>query len=141
MERLTKRTDDGILVKEEPIKNVLETLYSCYGAEPTPHYANCDEGYCAMEKLVEYEDMEEQGKLLKLPCTVGDIVYEVQEIRHRIQPLEITSVYIGRMGELYFYWELKDGIGIYQNVKGFGKSQLGQTVFLTREEAEAALIN
>lgn len=27
------------------------------------------------EKLKDYEDMEEQGKLLKLPCAVGDTVY------------------------------------------------------------------
>lgn len=26
------------------------------------------------EKLCEYEDLEEQGKLLKLPCSVGDII-------------------------------------------------------------------
>lgn len=26
-------------------------------------------------KLAEYEDLEEQGKLLKLPCAVGDAVY------------------------------------------------------------------
>ena len=93
----------------------------------------------AYEKIKYFEDLEEQGLLLKLPCKVGDTVYEVQKIRHRIQPLEIISVYIGRMGELYFYWELKDGIGIYQNVKGFGISQLGKTVFLTQAEAEEAL--
>lgn len=73
------------------------------------------------------------------PCWIGDTVYELQEIRHRIQPLEIISVNIGRMGESYFNWELKDGIGIYQNVKGFGKSQLGKTVFLEKEAAEKAL--
>ncbi len=27
------------------------------------------------EKLEQYEDLEEQGKLLKLPCAVGDMVY------------------------------------------------------------------
>lgn len=91
------------------------------------------------DKWDEYKNAEEQGKILRLPCNVGDTVYEVQEIRHRIQPLEIISIYIGRMGKPYFYWELKDGIGIYQNVKGFGESRIGKDVFLTREEAEAAL--
>ncbi len=56
MDRLTERTSDGILVKEDYGEDVLKTLYQCYGAEPMPHYANCDEGYCAMEKLAEYED-------------------------------------------------------------------------------------
>ena len=31
------------------------------------------------EKLKTYEDLEEQGKLIKLPCAVGDTVYEVLE--------------------------------------------------------------
>ena len=93
----------------------------------------------ALNSLAHYEDLEEQGRLVELPVTVGDTVYEVQQIRRRIQPMEIISAYIGRMGELYFYWELKDGEGIYGNVKGFGLSQLGKTVFLTRAEAEAAI--
>lgn len=77
--------------------------------------------------------------VIVLPCKVGDTVYEAQQIRKRVQPLEIISVNIGRMGGVFFNWELKDGIGIYYNAKGFGASQLGKTVFLTREEAEAAL--
>ena len=85
----------------------------------------------AYEAVKRYEEI--------FPCWIGDTVYELQEIRCRIQPLEIISVNIGRMGELYFYWELKDGIGIYQNIKGFGKSRLGKTVFLTKEAAEKAL--
>lgn len=31
----------------------------------------------AFEKLAEYEDLEEQGRLLKLPCGVGGIVYTI----------------------------------------------------------------
>ncbi len=83
------------------------------------------------ELVKRYEEM--------FPCWIGDTVYELQEIRHRIQPLEIISVNIGRMGEPYFNWELKDGIGIYQNVRGFGASQLGKTVFLEKEAAEKTL--
>ena len=34
--------------------------------------------YCDMAKeLKEYKDLEEQGKLLKLPCVVGDTVYRI----------------------------------------------------------------
>lgn len=88
MERLTERTDDGILVKEDFGDDVLKTLYQCYGAEPMPHYANCDEGYCAMEKLAEYEDLEEQGKLLKLLCAAGDTLptaYDVDKVLERLE--------------------------------------------------------
>lgn len=85
----------------------------------------------AYEVVKRYEEM--------FPCWIGDTVYELQEIRRRIQPLEIISVNIGRMGEPYFNWELKDGIGIYQNIRGFGASQLDKTVFLSKEAAEKAL--
>lgn len=40
--------------------------------------ANCsraDKTRMILEKLADYEDLEEQGKLLKLPCSVGDIVW------------------------------------------------------------------
>jgi hypothetical protein len=92
-----------------------------------------------LEELKEYEELEEQGLLLKLPCKVGDTVWEVQKIRERIQQYEIISVNQGRMGYLYFNWELKDGYGYYGNLKGFGTSDIGKTVFLTKEEAEQEL--
>ena len=68
MERLTERTADGILVKENYEKESLKTLYSCYGENPNSHYSNCEEGYCAIEKLADYEDADEQGRIIKLPC-------------------------------------------------------------------------
>lgn len=78
MERLTERTADGILVKENYEKESLKTLYSCYGEKPNSYYSNCEEGYCAMEKLADYEDLEEQGRLVKLPCKVGDTYYSIE---------------------------------------------------------------
>ena len=92
-----------------------------------------------MEEITKYKELEEQGLLLKLPCKVGDTVWEVQKIRERIQQYEIISVNQGRMGYLYFNWELKDGYGYYGNLKGFGTSDIGKTVFLTKEEAEKEL--
>ena len=89
-------------------------------------------------KIKEYESLEEQNKLLKLPCAVGDTVYEVQDFRKRIQPYTIIAVHVSNCGNLYG-WELKDGKGVYSNVNGFSEYDLGKSVFLTREEAEAAL--
>lgn len=60
MERLTERTADGILVKENHGENGLRTFYQCFGEKPNDNYSNCEEGYCAMEKLAAYEDSEEQ---------------------------------------------------------------------------------
>ena len=91
-----------------------------------------------VEKLEEYENLEEQGKLLKLPCAVVDTVYEVQESRERIQPYIVIAVHASECGKLYG-WELKDGKGFYSNVNGFSEYAIGKQVFLSREEAEAAL--
>ncbi|MDE7285523.1 MAG: hypothetical protein K2N55_01590, partial [Lachnospiraceae bacterium] len=67
-----------------------------------------------------YKDLEEQNKLLKLPCAVGDTVYEVQELRKRIQPYIVIAVHVSNCGNLY-RWELEDGKGVYSNVNGFSE--------------------
>lgn len=144
MDRLTERTTDGILVKEDYGENVLKTLYQCYGAEPMPHYANCDEGYCAMEKLAEYEDLEEQGKLLKLPCVVGDTVYhlctpgngESEIIEMKVGCVEPCGAIRQHKGvcEIWNVYAETDYTKAYFKFFDFGK-----TVFLTKEAAEAAL--
>ena len=115
MERLTERTADGILVKENYEKESLKTLYSCYGGKPNSHYSNCEEGYCAMEKLTDYEDAEEQGRLIKLPCKVGDTVYLIKN-SEKIAECKADMMFIGVL------WE-----------------EFGKEWFLTRDEAEAKL--
>lgn len=80
-------------------------------------------GYAPIyEKLREYEDMEEQGKLLKLPCAVGDTVY-VLRIDNLAYMMDDKKV-----------WEIVEG---KFKIRHF--DCIGKTVFLTREEAESAL--
>lgn len=131
MERLTERTAIGVLVKEDYGEKALKTLYSCNGGKPNPNYTNCDEGYCAMEKLAAYEDAEEQGLLLRLPCKVGDTVYFLDRFCGGYasdcpsRPCENCPDY---------QLEIYEGNFMLNNICDFGK-----TVFLTREEAEAKL--
>ena len=134
MERLTERTADGILVKEDYEKESLKTLYSCYGEKPNSYYSNCEEGYCAMEKLADYEDAEEQGRLIKLPCKVGDTVYV--PTRDFISELRIVHISISK-NNTFFHWMLN--AGIYPNLDGFSVDKIGEVVFLTKSEAEAKL--
>lgn len=79
----------------------------------------------AIDKLAEYEDLEEQGKLLKLPCVVGDTIFEIYEgeIIERI----VRGI-LFRGGELLG----QDGNGSIFGI-------FGKTVFLTRQEAEDKL--
>lgn len=130
MERLTERTADGMLVKEDYGEKAFKTLYQCYGAKPMPHYANCDEGYCAMEKLAEYEDLEHQGKLPKLPCAVGDFVLFSNGVILPVVYITLSNpkegISIGCQNGIHISMNLHYGSWC----KGF---------FKTHEEAESAL--
>lgn len=92
----------------------------------------------AYKRALELLQADAKGQLVVLPCKVGDTVYEVQELRKRIQPYTIIAVHISNCSIL-FGWEVKDDEGIYTNVNGFCDYAIGKTVFLTHEEAEAAL--
>lgn len=70
----------------------------------------------AAEKLAEYEDLEEQGRLIKLPCKVGDDVYYILGIPNKT-PCTIDKC----------VFELSD------------INDIGKTLFLTKSEAEAKL--
>ena len=88
----------------------------------------------AMEKLAEYEDLEDQGLLLQLPCKKGDTVYSIT--RDFISEYIVESIRIYEHS-IQFYWKCTKGI--YHNVVGFADFEIGKTVFLTEQEAQAAL--
>ncbi len=87
----------------------------------------------AIDRLAEYEDMEEQGLLVRLPCKIGATVYRFQRYFNdatlkseiKIKPCVVESV------------STKCIITTDHMVMLF--SNFGKTVFLTREEAEKAL--
>ena len=140
MERLTERTSDGILVKENYEKETLKTLYSCYGEKPNSYYSNCEEGYCAMEKLADYEDAEEQGRLVILPCKVGDTVWDND---FGIPcAYTITAFSFGECEE-YICEPVttKEAVFYYANSSGsitgsFAEREIGKSVFLSKAEAK-----
>lgn len=86
-------------------------------------------------RLKELAQAEKGGWLVVLPCKVGDTVYEANK-RGFVSTYEVISIHILNCSVL-IGWNLIDGI--YSNMNGFEVSALGKTVFLTREEAEAAL--
>ena len=81
------------------------------------------------KKLKEYEDMEEQDRLLKLPCKVGEIVYYINPNKNTINELVVYSFDIRPLQHFSC-----DYMGASLNFNQFGK-----TVFLTKEEAKAAM--
>lgn len=85
--------------------------------------------------LDHYKKLEEQGRLIELPCKVGDTVYEPNK-RGFISTYKITSIVV-MTGSRNYNWELIEGI--YSNLNGFNEYALGKSVFLTKEAAEKAL--
>ena len=85
----------------------------------------------AAEKLARYEDLEEQGRLIELPCKIGDTVWETKWWD------DITETRVID-GKTYFRHIMKHKV-TKSTFSLFDYDNLGKTVFLTREEAEAAL--
>lgn len=73
-----------------------------------------------VNKLAEYEDLGEQGLLLRLPCKVGDTVYVINSF-HIDGSLRKNSKLVETKFNVFMF------------------DYIGKTVFLTREEAEAKL--
>lgn len=87
------------------------------------------------EKLGYYEDLEEQGLLLKLPCKVGDTVYYThsEHLDGKIEEYIVTGFCFDKQGCQIRTYNPK-GVIIY-----FFLDFIGRSVFLTRAEAEEAL--
>ena len=121
MERLTQTSDKG------GVAFTFDLTISC---EPN----EAKKILKVAEKLKQYEDLEEQGRLLRLPCKVGDTVYKIT--RNFISEYKIISETIYPYS-IQFNWQCTKGI--YGNLVGFADLEIGKTVFLTREEAETKL--
>ena len=141
MERLTTRNIAGVAVYKNPFEceRCGETIWRL------PDYGNGS----PTEKLAAYEDAEEQGLLLRLPCKVGDTVYVVtspfnvfddieydENMKDEVYEAYVSSVSFYESGEQYrIYAKVTNHfIGAY-----FRECDFGKTVFLTKEEAEAKL--
>lgn len=115
MERLTQITEIGNAY-----------FPKCF-EEPCCGMGECLDDKCSLmldvcKKLAEYETLEEQGLLVRLPCKVGDMVYKLWYYDEK--PYKIQQHVIRTLSELCGIMEAK---------------KLGKSVFLTREEAEKKL--
>ena len=104
--------------------------YSCYSTKRV------------IERLAEYEDAEEQGLLLRLPCKVGDTIYvngilgvgEAEE--YKVIRVDYHSNLATKRSEFYIEALL---VSAPENSIGFYDKEIGKTVFLTQAEAEQRL--
>lgn len=121
--RLAKRGNSG------------NALKNCEDCEIKFRESCCSKQLCLnalINKLAAYEDAEEQGRLVILPCKVGDTVFSA---------FEDEDVFCGKVyaistcdGTNWFSVRYDSGLRYDHTWDCFGK-----TVFLTHAEAEAAL--
>lgn len=129
MERLTKREYDSITYNEKRELECGEYCDSCsQGA------GNCKTVENMIKKLADYEDLEEQGLLVRLPCKVGDIMFRINKgAKNPVIELTVTQIDITTRS---YNLEVIDRD--YGELMCF-KNDIGRTIFLTREEAEKKL--
>mgnify|MGYP007038499877 CR=1 FL=1 len=129
MERLTERIqrlskEDLIVFRDDKAK--LNCLL--------PDEMTEDNIRIMLKKLAAYEDTEEQGLLLRLPCKVGTqiyaIIYNFEQEKYMITETKIIEVTENCNG-----WFFK----LLKNIPAFKLADFGVRVFLNRTEAEAKL--
>lgn len=106
MERLTERVYDGLIIIKQD---------------------SGDEGnYKAADKLATYEDLEEQGLLVRLPCSIGTTVWDIcgMDIRENV----VSGLEYDKGGKWFLWANENECLG-----------ELNVLVFLNREEAENKL--
>lgn len=127
MERLTKITEIGNAY-----------FPKCF-EEPCCGMGKCIDNNCNLvnevcKKLAEYEQLEEQGLLARLPCKVGDIIFRINKgAKNPIIELTVTQINITRRS--YNLEVIDRDCGELMCFK----NDIGKTIFLTREEAEKKL--
>lgn len=139
MERLTKYSNDLIRNKAVNILRKLDSENGLNGDELAIISSFCLIERVENKELKKCEDLEEQGLLLKLPCAVGDIIYEVSyENREFVIKEHIVKEFAYRkyrFPRIEIYCENENGF-LVCNIIG----KLDECLFLTRPEAEAKLI-
>ena len=132
--RITKTDDRGRAYTDE-----------CFGCMEGVDCLDCPINEAVWKRLAELEDKIEQGKMIELPCKVGDTIWTIN-CWHEYGKKELGERYIVTR------YELHENICSYISIhgKGYHKGDIvihpkenhkGVTpwVFLTREEAENRL--
>ena len=110
MERLTYRTIKGEAMGNSSVADIGDIL----------------------GKLAEYEDLDEQGLLFRLPIPIGTTVYKFEPLAKGTERYIKTTITRYEIFGDSIWFAFANGLG--RNIKDFGKY-----VFLTQEEAEQKL--
>jgi hypothetical protein len=136
MERLTARTEKGhaylVNVKpdeqevDSPHKNTLQCILDCF-----ERLAAYEDTGLTPEETEDIAKAKADGRLVVLPCKIGTKVYFISQDCEMCRSLQKDEPCL--FGDCPYR-------GITETIFTYGAiGQFGKTVFLTREEAEAAL--
>lgn len=119
MERLTRRSVNGTGV------------YATPSGEPVKWENN---RHNVLQKLADYEDLDKQGRLVKLPCKVGDTVYGISMGK-------IITLTVNEISIFYLKGEKIINVKCQSNdeFRNYVEREFGKTVFLTEPEAKERL--
>ena len=122
MERLTEKNEEHYIARQDRLNGKIVGNQMC------------------LDKLGEYENLEEQGLLIKLPCRVGDIIWDNDF--GKTCAYRITGFSFGEAdGYIDDPVITDDIVYYYTNYNGsimgsFAINEIGKSLFLTRAEAE-----
>lgn len=140
MKRLTIRNSDGTV--SQPTTTFIEKMfyrlaeYEDTGLEPQE--IKEFEGI-PIDRLRELAKADKEGRCVVLPCKVGDTVWFIKSAFSMAHfPIEAKHVSLRGLSTDGDVW--LSAITSYNKIsRSFYRSDIGKTVFLTREAAEAAL--
>ena len=92
----------------------------------------------AYERIKEYEEVEERGKLRIFPCSIGDTVYRINEgAEQPIIPLQVLNfkIFNNNLVESFKMECVDEWDGGYS----YRKTDIGRDIFLTKSAAEQTL--
>lgn len=96
-----------------------------------------------VDKWEEYKQLEEQGRLIKFLCRVGDMLYYPDKEFNIIIPVRLTEIVIKFNGldtsSCQYNCSGFDECGDVYEEYEFDTNDFGKSVFLTKPEAEAKL--
>ena len=138
MERLTFRTELGVSIDKNEDCPTCSICWDCnIPARKCNYISN------ALEKLAEYEDLEEQGRLIKLPCKVADTVWQImvvgvqsKNIQYGIFKAVVTKISVDYQMNFLLSTITEDEERYRNEVTS---TAIGETMFFTKSEAEAKL--
>lgn len=95
----------------------INRVFGEYTQETSKDYRDCDRLKAMVNRLAKFEDLEEQGLLVRLQCKVGDILFRINKgARNPIIKMKVSQITM--ISKLYNIKAIQEDYG---EVGGAGK--------------------